>query len=116
MALLLTALFFSAFAGAVLAVPLLVLVVLLALLLKLWGMVAVFCALGDWTARRLFRRPRPRPINAATLGLLLLGRAQVRAAGRRLDVDRRDLIGVGATLSTKFGRYEPWFALSAAEG
>jgi hypothetical protein len=115
-ALLLTALFFSAFAGAVLALPLLVLVVLLALLLKLWGMVAVFCALGDWTARRLFRRPRPRPINAATLGLLLLGALKFVPLVGVWAWTAASLIGVGATLATKFGRYEPWFALSAAEG
>jgi len=42
--LLLTGLFFSAFAGGVIGVPLLVLVVLLAMVLKLWGMVAVFYA------------------------------------------------------------------------
>ncbi|HEX5759375.1 MAG TPA: hypothetical protein VF121_09295 [Thermoanaerobaculia bacterium] len=115
-AMLLTALFFSAFAGAFLALPLLALVVLLAVLLKLWGMVAVFCALGDWTARRLFRRARPRPINAATLGLLLLGALKFLPLVGVWAWTAATLIGVGATLTTKFGRYEPWFELSAAEG
>lgn len=115
-ALLLTALFFSAFAGTLLSFPLLVLVVLLALLLKLWGMVAVFCALGDWVARHVFRRARPRPINAATLGLLLLGALKFVPVAGAWVWSVATLIGVGAALSTKFGRDEPWFELQAAEG
>ncbi len=115
-AMLLTALFFSAFAGTLLSFPLLILVVLLALLLKLWGMVAVFCALGDWAARHLFRRRRPRPINAATLGLLLLGAVKFLPVVGVWAWSVATLIGVGATLTTKFGRYEPWFELQAAEG
>ncbi len=115
-AMLLTALFFSAFAGSLLSFPLLVLVVLLALVLKLWGMVAVFCAVGDWAARRLFRRRRPRPINAATLGLLLLGALKFVPLVGVWAWSAATLIGVGATLATKFGRNEPWFELQAAEG
>jgi hypothetical protein len=115
-AMLLTAVFFSAFAGTLLSFPLLVLVVLLALVLKLWGMVAVFCALGDWAARRLFRRPRPRPINAATLGLLLLGAVKFLPVVGVWVWSAATLIGVGATLATKFGRNEPWFELQPAAG
>ena len=113
-AMLLTAVFFSAVAGTLFSFPLLVLVVLLALVLKLWGMVAVFCALGDWAARRLFRRPRPRPINAATLGLLLLGALKFVPVVGLWAWSAASLIGVGATLATKFGRNEPWFELQAA--
>ena len=115
-ALLLTALFFSAFAGSLLSLPLLVLVVLLAVVLKLWGMVAVFCAVGDWAARRLFRRPRPRPINAATLGLLLLGALKFVPVVGVWVWSAATLIGVGAALSTKFGRNEPWFELQENYG
>ena len=60
LAILLTALLFSAFAAALVGVPLLVLAVLLALVLKLWGMIAVFHALGDWLGRRFLHRP-PAP-------------------------------------------------------
>ncbi|MCP4658952.1 MAG: polymer-forming cytoskeletal protein, partial [bacterium] len=45
-AMVLTALFFSAFSGMLLGVPLLILVVVVALVLRFWGMVALFHALG----------------------------------------------------------------------
>ncbi len=109
--LVLTGLFFSAFARGVIGVPLLVLVVLLAMVLKLWGMVAVFYALGEWISRRLLRR-RFRPLNAATLGLLVLGAVKFLPWFGVLAWTTATLIGVGAALSTKFGRREPWFELA----
>jgi hypothetical protein len=113
LAMLLTALFLSAFAGALVGVPLLVLVVLLAVVLKLWGMIAVFYALGDWTARRLFHR-RVRPLTAATWGLLILGALKFVPWIGIWTWTAATLIGVGAALSTKFGRREPWFDLETA--
>jgi hypothetical protein len=111
--LLLTALFFGAFAGALIGFPLLVLVVLLGLVLKLWGTVAVFYALGDWVAVHLFHR-RARPLNAATGGLLLLGFVKLVPWIGVWTWTVVTFIGVGAALSTKFGRREPWFDLEAA--
>lgn len=111
LALVLTGLFFSAFTGGLVGVPLLVLVVLLALLLKLWGMVAVFYALGEWLARRVFHR-RPRPLNAATLGLLVLGAVKFLPWLGVWAWTAASLIGIGASLSSKFGRREPWFELA----
>ncbi|HXU32466.1 MAG TPA: polymer-forming cytoskeletal protein [Thermoanaerobaculia bacterium] len=108
LALVLTALFFSAFAGALIGVPLLVLVVLAALALKLWGMVAVFYALGDFLLTRVFRR-RMRPASAATLGLLLLGLVKFVPYLGVWAWTIASLIGVGATLATKFGSRAPWF-------
>lgn len=112
LALVLTALFFSAFTGGLVGVPLLVLVVLLALILKLWGMVAVFYALGDWLARRLLRRRRMRPLNAATLGLVALGVLKFLPYVGVWVWTAATLIGIGAALTTKFGRQEPWFELA----
>jgi hypothetical protein len=112
LALVLTALFFSAFTGGLVGVPLLALVVLLALLLKLWGMVAVFYALGDWLARRVFRRHRMRPLNAATIGLLVMGAVKFLPYVGIWVWTAATLIGMGAALSTKFGRQEPWFELA----
>jgi hypothetical protein len=109
--LVLTGLFFSAFARGVVGVPLLVLVVLLAMVLKLWGMVAVFYALGDWISRHFLRR-RFRPLNAATIGLLVLGAIKFLPWFGVLAWTTATLIGVGAALSTKFGRREPWFELA----
>ena len=111
LALVLTGLFFSVFTGGLVGVPLLVLVVLLALILKLWGMVAVFYALGEWLARRVFHR-RPRPLNAATLGLLVLGAVKFLPWIGVWTWTAATLIGIGAALSTKFGRREPWFELA----
>lgn len=108
LALVLTALFFSAFAGALIGVPLLVLVVLAALALKLWGMVAVFYALGDFLLTRVLRR-RMRPASAATLGLLLLGLVKFVPYLGVWAWTVATLIGVGATLATKFGSRSPWF-------
>jgi hypothetical protein len=110
LALVLTALFFSAFAGGLMGVPLLILVVLLAVILKLWGLVAVFLSLGDWLFVHVLRR-RARPLNAATLGLLVLGVVKFVPWLGVLAWTAATLIGVGATLSTKFGRREPWFDL-----
>jgi len=112
LALVLTAMFFSAFTGGLVGVPLLALVVLLALLLKLWGMVAVFYALGDWLARHLFRRHRMRPLNAATIGLLVMGLVKFLPYVGIWVWTAATLIGIGAALSTKFGRQEPWFELA----
>jgi len=113
LAMLMTALFLSAFAGALIGVPLLVLVVLLALVLKLWGMIAVFYALGDWVARHVFHR-RARPLTAATCGLLILGALKFIPWIGIWTWTAATLIGVGAALSTKFGRREPWFDLETA--
>lgn len=112
LALVLTALFFSAFTGGLVGVPLLVLVVLLALILKLWGMVAVFYALGDWLGHRLLRRRRMRPLNAATLGLIAMGILKFLPYVGVWVWTAATLIGIGAALTTKFGRQEPWFELA----
>ena len=72
LAMLLTALLFSAFAAAIVGIPLLILVVLLALILKLWGLVSVFHATGYWLVARLFKK-RALPLNYALVGLLVLG-------------------------------------------
>jgi hypothetical protein len=109
--LVLTALFFSAFARGIMGLPLLILVVLLGLVLKLWGMVAVFYALGDWISLHLLRR-RFRPLNAATVGLLVLGAIKFLPWFGVVAWTTATFIGIGAALSTKFGRREPWFEMA----
>jgi hypothetical protein len=109
--LVLTALFFSAFAGGMIGLPLLILVVLLGMVLKLWGMVAVFYALGDWISLHLLRR-RFRPLNAATVGLLVLGAIKFLPWFGVVAWTTATFIGIGAALSTKFGRREPWFEMA----
>ncbi len=107
-AIVLTALFFSAFSGALLGLPLIVLVVVFALVLRFWGMVAVFHALGDWLAERLKWRP-PLPLTAATYGLMVLGLVKFLPWVGIWVWSVATFIGVGAALSTKFGRRETWF-------
>jgi len=109
--LVLTALFFSAFARGIIGLPLLILVVLLGMVLKLWGMVAVFYALGDWISLHLLRR-RFRPLNAATIGLLVLGAVKFLPWFGVVAWTTATFIGIGAALSTKFGRREPWFEMA----
>ncbi len=111
-ALVLTAVLFSAFAAALVGVPLLVLAVMLALVLKLWGMVAVFHATGDWVSRRVLRRT-PRALTAATVGLLVLGTLKFVPYLGVWVWSAATFLGVGATLITKFGSREPWFAPAA---
>ena len=111
LAIVLTGLLFSVFTNGLAGVPLLVLVVLVALLLKLWGMVAVFYALGDWLTRRVLHR-RMRPLSAATLGLLVMGVVKFLPLVGVWTWTAATLIGIGAALSTKFGRREPWFELA----
>jgi len=110
----LSALFLTSLATSVLGVPLLFLAVFVAMVLKLWGMVAVFHALGDWVSRRLLRgrllRGRLLPLSAATVGLLLLGAAKLLPWIGVWTWTVATLIGVGAALSTKLGRREPWLA------
>ena len=111
--LVLTALFFSAVLPPLLALPLLVLVVLLALVLKLWGMVAVFHGLGRFAARRRSGR-RPLHLHAAVLGLALLGLVKFVPYLGVWVWTAATLVGMGAALRSKFGRYEPWFEAESA--
>jgi len=107
-ALVLTALFFSAFAGALLGVPLLVLVAVVALVLRFWGMVAIFHAIGSYVNRRLLKRPVPAPFAAATWGLVALGVVKFLPYLGIWTWSVATFIGVGAALSTKLGRRDPW--------
>ena len=115
LAMLLTALFFSAFAAAIVGIPLLILVVLLALMLKLWGMVSVFHATGYWLVARVFRK-RALPLNYALFGLLVLGAIKLVPWVGTWTWTVATFIGVGSTLTTKFGRREPWFDLEVPDG
>jgi len=109
----LTALFLSAFLPTLLGVPLLVLVGLFALVLKLWGMVAIFHSLGRFLVTRMARR-RAVQLHAAVLGLTLLGLIKLVPLVGVWVWTAATLIGMGATLRSKFGRFEPWFESESA--
>jgi hypothetical protein len=112
LAMFLTALFFSAFAAVLVGVPLLALVVVLALLLKLWGMVAALHALGSWLGARA-RRPRLPPLQAAAIGWLALGAVKLVPWVGTVVWTAATIVGIGAALRTKLGRREPWFQAEA---
>ncbi len=112
LAVFLTALLFAALATSLAGAPMLVLVVMAALLLKLWGMTAVFHALGFWVLERLGRRMTP--LNAALVGLVILGAVKLIPFVGTWCWTVATFIGVGATLTTKFGRREPWFEAASA--
>ena len=107
LALTLTALFLSSLLGGLASVPLLVLVVVLALLLKLWGMVALFHACGAWLAQHLLHR-RLIALHTAVCGLLVLAVVKLVPYVGLWVWTAASLIAVGATLRSKFGRREPW--------
>lgn len=107
----LTALLCSAVSGAFLTMPLLVLVAVAALVLRFWGMVAVFHALGGWLCERLAVR-RPVPLVSVCCGLLALGLLKLIPWIGIWTWSLATFIGVGAALSTKLGRREAWFDIS----
>lgn len=108
LALVLSLVLLSAFVPPVMGVPLLVLVAVFALVLKLWGTVAVFLALGRWLLERL-RRSRESALTAVLVGLLPLALFKMLPYVGVWVWTVATLIGVGASLGTKFGRREAWF-------
>jgi hypothetical protein len=94
---------------ALVSLPLVVLAVLAALLAKLWGMVAVFQALGA-AAMRLAAQRRVLALHAAVAGLVLLALVKLVPYLGIWAWTAATLVGVGAALRTKFGRREAWFA------
>lgn len=108
----LTAVLLSAVAAPLAGLPLLILVVLAALVLKLWGVVAVFHAVGAKLLGR-FPRLRPNPVNSMLVGLLVLGSVKLIPWVGTWVWTAVSLIGVGAALVTKLGRREPWFGPEA---
>jgi hypothetical protein len=108
LALTLTAVFLASLVPSLAGLPLLGLAVLIALMLKLWGMVAVFHAVGHGLLRRVLRR-RPSPLDAAIAGLMVLGALKLVPWVGAWVWTTATLVGVGAALTTRLGRREPWF-------
>lgn len=109
----LTALLLSTAAAALVGLPLLALVVLLALLLKLWGMVAVFHALGAFLLARA-RRRRVLALHEAVAGFAVLALLKFVPYLGLWVWTVASFIAVGAALTSKFGRREPWFSTQSA--
>lgn len=130
----LATLFLSAFASAVVGVPFVALVVLAALVAKLWGTVAVLLMAGGlllhWLVRAVQRRvveaPTGRrsmepavlgrqhagsdPLYALLVGVAVLGSLKYLPGVGVAVWTATTVVGIGATLTTKFGREERWLA------
>jgi hypothetical protein len=82
---------------------------------KVYGMVAVFHAIGTMVARprerdRFDRRHILRGDLAMVLiGLLILGAVRLIPVVGNVAWMAASLFGVGVALATKFGKREPWF-------
>lgn len=116
LAMAMTAVAASALAGAVVGLPLLALVAVFALLLRFWGLVAVFLALGSWILDRTRRgrgvRRATLPVTAACVGLVALGILKLIPWLGAWTWMLATFIGVGAALTTKLGRREAWLNAS----
>jgi hypothetical protein len=113
LAALLTALLLSAALPSPVSLPLVALVVLGALVAKLWGSVAVFHALGRALLSKAARRRLPA-LHAAALGLVVLGALKFVPWLGVAAWSALTLVGVGATLRSQFGRRERWLEAPSA--
>ena len=111
----LTAIVFSYLVPYLIGIPLLAGLGVFAALTKIYGMVAVFHALGSLVAgsrsrEQLERRKWLRGDLAMVLiGVLILGAIRLIPGVGTIAWSVASVFGVGVALATKFGRREPWF-------
>ncbi|HEX7151477.1 MAG TPA: hypothetical protein VF618_08325 [Thermoanaerobaculia bacterium] len=111
----LTAVVFTYLVPYLIGVPLLVALAILATLSKIYGMIAVFHAIGTIVARprsreQLGKRAWLRgDLAMVVLGVLILGALRFVPVVGTLIWGVASVMGVGVALATKFGRREPWF-------
>jgi hypothetical protein len=113
LAALLTTLLLSEVAPTPLALPLIGLLVFAAIAARLWGVVALFHALGR-ALLGLFGRRRQPALHAAVVGLVVLALAKFVPYVGVVAWGAATFVGVGAALRTHFGRL-PDSARSTAE-
>jgi hypothetical protein len=111
----LTAIAFSYLVPYVVGIPLIAALAVFAVLTKVYGMIAVFHALGTLVAgsrnrsqlasRKWFRGD----LAMVVLGVLLLGAIRLIPVVGTIVWGLASVFGVGTALATKFGRREPWF-------
>jgi hypothetical protein len=118
----LTAIVFSYLIPYMVGVPLLFALAVFAIITKIYGMVAVFHAVGtliagarsrDELATRKWLRG---DLAMAVIGALILGAIRLIPVVGAIVWALASIFGIGSALATKFGRREPWFlAWRAAE-
>ena len=111
----LTAIAFSYLVPYVVGIPLLAALAVFAVLTKVYGMIAVFHAVGslvagsrtrDQLARRKWFRG---DLAMVVIGVLILGGIRLIPVVGTVVWGLASVFGVGVALATKFGRREPWF-------
>jgi hypothetical protein len=111
----LTAIVFSFLVPYVLGLPLLAALGVFAILTKIYGMVAVFHAIGTLLAgarnrEQLAGRKWLRgDVAMVIIGVLVLGAIRFIPGVGTIVWALASVFGVGTALATKFGRREPWF-------
>lgn len=111
----LTAIAFSYLVPYVIGIPLLAALAVFAVLTKVYGMIAVFHAVGTLVAgsrtrRQLSSRKWLRgDLAMVVIGVLILGAIRLIPAVGTIVWGLASIFAVGTALATKFGRREPWF-------
>jgi hypothetical protein len=111
----LTAIAFSYLVPYVVGIPMLAALAVFGILTKVYGMIAVFHAVGtivvgarnrkQLESRRWFRGD----LAMVVVGLLLLGAIRFVPVVGTIVWGLASVFGVGVALATRFGRREPWF-------
>lgn len=113
----LTAIVFSYLVPYLIGVPLLAALGVFAVLTKVYGMVAVFHAVGtivagSRTREQLSSRKWLRgDLAMVVVGVLILGAIRLIPVVGTLVWSLASIFGIGVALATKFGRREPWFLM-----
>jgi hypothetical protein len=118
----LTAIAFSYLVPYVIGIPLLAALAVFGMLTKVYGMIAMFHAIGTIVAgsrsrQQLASRKWLRgDLAMVVIGLLILGAIRFIPVVGTIAWGLASVFGVGVALATRFGRREPWFlAFRAAE-
>lgn len=111
----LTAIAFSYLVPYMIGIPLLAALAVFGLLTKVYGMIAVFHAIGtiiagsrsrqQLAARKWFRGD----LAMVVIGVLILGAIRLIPVVGTIAWGLASVFGVGVALATRFGRREPWF-------
>jgi hypothetical protein len=111
----LTAIAFSYLVPFVVGIPLLAALAVFGILTKVYGMIAIFHAVGTLVAgsrnrSQLANRKWLRgDLAMVVIGVLLLGAIRMIPVVGTILWSLASIFGVGVALATKFGRREPWF-------
>jgi hypothetical protein len=111
----LTAIVFSYLIPYLVGIPLLAALAVFGVLTKIYGLVAVFHAVGTIVAgsrtreQLASRRWLRGDLAMVVIGLLILGALRMIPVVGTIIWSLSSIFGIGVALATKFGRREPWF-------